>query len=191
MVKYSNMTKCAICRDVYQKWSMSQKVCGKIECAQAQAKIVIAKIERKARKLETLKTHKRLIELQPRRYWITKLKLYFHRYIRMRDKEQPCISCGKPLGDNKFGGSVDAGHYRSVGSAKHLEFEPMNVHAQCKQCNRQLTGNHSEYRKGLISRYGIGEVEYLEENQEPTKYTVLQLQEMIALYKSKWSALQQ
>jgi hypothetical protein len=168
---------------------MTHKVCKEIECAKAYARIVIAKMERKAKKQETLHKHKRLMELQPRRYWITKLKLYFHRYIRMRDKHQLCISCGKPPGENKFGGLIDAGHYRSVGSAKHLEFEPMNVHAQCKQCNRNLGGNHVEYRKGLVKRYGLLQVEYLEENQEVVKLTIPEIQELIALYKSKWSAL--
>ena len=183
------MTKCAICRDVYTKWSMSQKVCGKIECAQAQAKVVIAKIERKARKAETLKTHLRLMELQPRKYWISKLTLYFNRFIRQRDKDKPCISCGMPLKENKFGGTVDAGHFRSIGSAKHLQFEERNVNSQCKQCNRDLQGNHSEYRKGMIVRYGMGEVEWLEADQRDRKYTIDDLKSLITLYQNKYKEL--
>ena len=184
------MTKCAICRDEYAKWSMSQKVCGKVECAQAFARKTILKIEQKARKAEALAIHERKMDLQPRRYWIHKAQLYFNRYIRMRDKDQPCISCGSALQANKFGGSVDAGHYRSVGSAKHLEFDPMNVHAQCKRCNRDLSGNHSEYRKGLIERIGLGNVEWLEANQTPRKFSITELKELILIYKTKWEELQ-
>jgi hypothetical protein len=184
------MTKCAICRGVYIKWSMSQKVCGKVECAKAFARKTILKIEQKARKEEAKAIHQRKMDLQPRRYWVHKAKLYFHRYIRMRDKDQPCISCGATLQPNKYGGSVDAGHYRSVGSAKHLEFEPLNVHAQCKRCNRDLSGNYSEYRKGLIERIGLGEVERLEANQATRKLSITELKELITLYKTKWNELQ-
>jgi hypothetical protein len=169
---------------------MSQKVCGKVECAKAFARKTILKIEQKARKAEAIADQKRKMDLQPRRYWVHKAKLYFHRYIRMRDKDQPCISCGSPLQANKFGGSVDAGHYRSVGSAKHLEFNPFNVHAQCKRCNRELSGNHSEYRKGLIERIGMGNVEWLEANNAPRKLSITELKELISIYKTKWEELQ-
>ena len=183
------MTKCAICRDVYAKWSMSQKVCGKVECAQAFARKTILKIEQKARKVEAKANHQRKMDLQPRRYWVHKAKLYFHRYIRMRDKDQPCISCGATLQPNKYGGSVDAGHFRSVGSAKHLQFNPMNVHAQCKRCNRDLSGNHSEYRKGLIERIGMGNVEWLESNQTPLKLSINDLKKIISIYKNQYEQL--
>ena len=184
------MIKCAICREEYQKWSLSQKVCGKIECAQEHAKIVIAKIERRDKRIETRNAHKRWIDLQPRKYWVAKCKLYFHRYIRQRDKNLPCISCGKPPTNlTTRGGSIDAGHFRSVGSAKHLEFSEFNVHAQCKKCNRQLSGNHSEYRKGLIERFGILFVENLEADQIPRKFNVPELQQMTTYYKSEWNKL--
>jgi len=184
------MTKCAICKAVYIKWSMSQKVCGKVECAKAYARKVILRIEQKARKAEAKAIFQRKMELKPRSYWIRTAKRYFHRYIRMRDKDQPCISCGTTLQPNKFGGSVDAGHFRSVGSAKHLEFDSYNVHAQCKRCNRDLSGNHSEYRKGLIERIGMGNVEWLEANQDTRKLSITELKEIISIYKTKWEELQ-
>jgi hypothetical protein len=184
------MAKCAICHTVYTKWSMSQKVCGDIECARVQAKKVIKRIEERASRADRTKTRQRIESLQPRSYWIKRLKIYFHRYIRERDKALPCISCDRPLKENKFGGTVDAGHYRSVGSAKHMEFEEMNVHAQCKQCNRDLAGNHVEYRKGLVSRYNKELVEWIESNQQVVKLTIVDIKELIELYKRKWNDLQ-
>ena len=183
------MTKCAICRDVYTKWSMSQKVCGKVECKKAFAEKLIIKIEKKAAKDDRKKTRQALEDLEPKGYWIKRLKLYFHRYIRLRDANKPCISCGQPLKENKFGGTVDAGHFRSVGSAPHLRFEAMNVHAQCKHCNRTLQSNHSEYRKGFIERYGIGEVEWIEADQRPRHYSIDDLKSLITVYQNKYKEL--
>ena len=183
------MTKCAICRDVYTKWSMSQKVCGKIECAQAQAKKVIERVTRKAEKAERAKTRSDLLDAKRPVYWRSRLKFYLHRYIRLRDKGLPCISCGTPMQDSKYGGSVDAGHFRSVKTAKHLEFEPRNINAQCKNCNGALHGNYGGYRQGMIVKYGEGEVEWLEADQRPRKYTSSDLKELIALYKRKYEEL--
>jgi hypothetical protein len=71
-----------------------------------------------------------------------------------------------------------------------MEFEEMNVHAQCKQCNRDLAGNHVEYRKGLVSRYGNDLVEWIESNQQVVKLTIVDIKELIELYKNKWNDLQ-
>lgn len=165
---------------------MSHKVCGNVECAIVFARKVIIKIERKNERLEILKTRKRLIELKPKSYWNKKAQFYFNRLIRMRDKYQLCISCHQPFSDNRPGGTVDAGHFRSIGSAPHLRFDALNCHAQCKKCNRNLSGNHSEYRKGLIERIGISKVEAIEADQQERKYTVPDLKEMIASYQKKF-----
>jgi len=62
----------------------------------------------------------------------------FNEFIRARDQAagHHCISSGKPL--DWSGNAVDAGHYRSVGSAPHLRFDERNCHAQSKQNNRFL-----------------------------------------------------
>ncbi len=64
----------------------------------------------------------------------------FNEFIRARDQAagHHCISSGKPL--DWSGNAVDAGHYRSVGSAPHLRFDERNCHAQSKQDNRFLLG---------------------------------------------------
>lgn len=109
----------------------------------------------------------------------------FNAYIRERDKDQPCICCGKPLGVNDLGGTYDAGHYRSVGSASHLRFNEDNVHAQRKICNRWGAGRAVDYRIGLIARIGLERVEALEADNKPRKWT---REELIAIkqeYKEK------
>jgi len=86
--------------------------------------------------------------------------------VHGRDKDQPCISCGR-----FHDGAIHGGHYRSRGSAPHLALDARNVHRQCYPCNVQLHGNLINYRLGLIERYGVAFVEELEADQEPRHYT--------------------
>ena len=83
---------------------------------------------------------------------------------------------------------MDAGHYRSRGSAPHLRFDERNVHSQRKQCNRygfDITG----YRNGLIARIGLEAVEALEAEQAPKHYTAADLKAIRDEYRAKAKAL--
>ncbi|MDD0974852.1 recombination protein NinG [Pseudomonas fontis] len=109
----------------------------------------------------------------------------FNEYIRTRDQAagHHCISSGKPL--DWSGNAVDAGHYRSVGSAPHLRFDERNCHAQSKQDNRFLSGNAVDYRIGLIARIGQEAVNALEADQSVRKYTVEHIKGIKAYYRAK------
>lgn len=111
-------------------------------------------------------------------------QIAFNAYIRLRDQlaGHACISSGKPL--DWSGNAVDAGHYRSVGSAPHLRFDERNCHAQSKQDNRFLSGNAVDYRIGLIARIGLEAVEALEADQSVRKYTVDDLKAIKAHYRA-------
>ncbi|MGS0546723.1 recombination protein NinG [Pseudomonas parakoreensis] len=113
----------------------------------------------------------------------------FNEYIRARDQAagHPCISSGKPL--DWSGNAVDAGHYRSVGSAPHLRFDERNCHAQSKQDNRFLSGNAVDYRIGLIARIGQEAVDALESDQTVRKYTVEEIKAIKAEYRAKTKEL--
>ncbi|MFQ6346011.1 recombination protein NinG [Pseudomonas sp. R11F] len=108
----------------------------------------------------------------------------FNAYIRARDQDvgHLCISSGKPL--DWSGNAVDAGHYRSVGSAPHLRFDERNCHAQSKQDNRFLSGNAVDYRIGLIARIGQEAVDALEADQAPRKYTLEEIKAIKAKYRA-------
>ena len=67
---------------------------------------------------------------------------------------------------------MEAGHYRSRGSASHLRFNLFNIHLQCARCNRYLSGNVVEYRKELIKRIGLNRVEILENDNKPRKFDI-------------------
>ena len=91
----------------------------------------------------------------------------FNEYIRLRDKDQPCISCGR-----HHQGQNHAGHYRSVGAAPQLRFNQFNNSLQCAPCNVHLSGNLIEYRIGLVKKIGLEKVEWLEAQNEPLKLSL-------------------
>lgn len=72
----------------------------------------------------------------------------FSLYVRTKEN-YTCFTCGK-RGD-KY--DMQAGHF------KHnvLDFDEMNVHCQCTQCNHFLSGRLDVYAEKLIQKYGITE----------------------------------
>lgn len=114
--------------------------------------------------------------------YIKEAQAAFNGYIRARDKNKPCISCGCFQGDMVRGGNFDAGHYRSRGSANHLRFHTLNCAGQCKKCNRHLSGNVVEYRKNLLLKLGEKRLIQLENDNSIVRYTIPQLRRIKALF---------
>ena len=135
-----------------------------------------------AAKSKAKETKERKNKLKTRSDWQKEAQKAFNEYIRVRDRGKPCISCGAYIGSSGHGSDCDAGHYRSRGSAP-TEFHTQNVHAQCKKCNRHLSGNIVEYRIGLISRIGIEKVENVEQDNRPRHYTIEDYKRIIKLAK--------
>ena len=84
-------------------------------------------------------------------------KASFQKWIRLRDKDLNCISCGEFHKD-----LWDGGHYFKAEIYSGLIFDERNVHKQCRRCNRFLGGNEIEYRLGLVKRFSKEFVEQLE-----------------------------
>lgn len=143
-----------------------------------------AKVERVADKAR-LATFDRLPKL------IAAAQKEFNAYIRERDKDQPCICCGRTSHDRDLltGSRWDAGHYRSTGSASHLRFREDNCHRQLVHCNRHGAGRAVDYRIGLVARIGQVAVDALEADNTPRKWTREELREIAATYRAKAKAL--
>jgi len=164
---------------------MGQKACS-ILCAISVAKTAAEAKQKKDKAEEAKKDREAREKLKGRSYWLKAAQAEFNRYIRLRDFGKECISCNTILGaSEKHGGQYDAGHFRSVGSAPHMRFVELNVHGQCKKCNRWGAGMHSDYRAKLIKRIGLAGVEKIEADQEPRKYTIDQLKELRQEYRLK------
>lgn len=180
--------KCAICREPFTPARPGAKACSP-KCAEAFAVAARAKSERAAAKAVRAADKVRKESLKGLREWIADAQVAFNAFIRERDRlaGHPCISSGKPL--DWSGNNVDAGHYRSRGSAPHLRYDERNCHAQSKQENRWASGNATDFRIGLIARIGLAEVEALEAENDLRKFTISELKAIKATYVAKLKAL--
>jgi hypothetical protein len=170
---------CVHCGKPFVPQYTSMQIACSLLCARR-----LAVKQRKAKE----KDRKRALETIPD--LIKAAQREFNSYIRLRDRNRPCICCGLPLGQDAVGGGYDCGHYRSTGSAPHLRFDERNAHAQRKQCNRYGAGRAVDYRIGLIQRIGLAEVEALESDNGIRKWTHDELRQIAATYREKRKQLE-
>lgn len=85
---------------------------------------------------------------------------YFSLFVRQRDVAQygTCISCDRPITVD----TSDAGHFIPASKCgRDLLFDPLNVNAECNQCNAWDESHLFGYERGLAKRYGMQIVETL------------------------------
>ena len=140
--------------------------------ARAQAKRVTM-----AAKVDKALTRQKLDKLKSKAQHAKEAQTAFNAFIRQRDVDQPCISCGR-----WHNGQYHAGHYLSVGARPELRFTESNVHKQCAPCNTHLSGNAVLFRRGLVAKLGMELVEWLERPHEPRRDTVDSLKAIKAHY---------
>ncbi|EMB4292194.1 recombination protein NinG [Enterobacter roggenkampii] len=161
---------CPICSTEYIPRSSLQKVCHNYKCAIAFNKQRdaenAAREQRKRDKEARAKWRERKAEVKPLKHWEDLTQRVVNDYIRERDRNLPCISCGTWTTVQ-----WEAGHFRSRGKASHLRYHEDNIHAQCHHCNVHLSGNQQQYRINLIAKIGAERVETLENNNTPHRYT--------------------
>lgn len=180
--------KCKECGAYYIKKQSMQQVCS-MECAIAYSKRKAEEKRKKQEKSDRLEAGRRMRArkeaLKSRSDWLKEAQKAFNEFIRLRDKDLPCISCGR-----YHEGQYHAGHYRSVGACPELRFNEDNVHKQCSACNSHLSGNILEYRLGLIEKIGLERVEFLERKDHPQlKLSVEEIKDLIKVYKAKCKEL--
>lgn len=100
-------------------------------------------------------------------------------YVRWRDRELPCVSCGR-----FHDGQWHAGHYRSAGGHPELRFEPLNIWRQCAPCNTHKSGDLVNYRIELVKRIGLEKVEWLEGPHEPLKLDIEGIKAITAKFRA-------
>lgn len=109
-----------------------------------------------------------------------KAQIVFNSYIRQRDSDQPCISCGqyKPL---------QAGHYYPTQGYDGLRFDAFNCHGECSGCNCFDEGHLIGYGENLIGRIGKVEFDLLklrasDYKKHGHKWSRSELEEIIKFY---------
>ena len=115
-----------------------------------------------------------------------KLDKEFSLFIRLRDSKQfghkaiKCISCGqvKPFEQ------ADAGHYFS---RTHLStrFDELNVHAECRHCNRFKADHLEGFRENLIKKIGQQNFDLLKwKHAQNHKMSDFEYEQLIKYYKA-------
>jgi hypothetical protein len=160
MIQPSLEAVCHVCERPFLRMNTFQVVCG-VRCARK-----VPAIKRKAeRAADKAKREK----LKPRGKWLKEAQAAFNAWIRLRDAEIGCISCGT------LNGKRNAGHYLSTAARPELRFDEDNVHLQCERCNTYLHGNLIAYRVALLARIGVDGVARLEGPWPVRKYRVDEL----------------
>jgi len=160
--------RCKVCNEVFTPNRPLVPVCSP-KCAIDYTNKLKANKAKKEKSIlkEKLKT---LSDLE------AEAKKSFQRYVRLRDKDLPCISCNNSNTNDWAGG-----HYFSAGMYSGLMFDERNCHKQCNtHCNKYLSGNLLEYRKGLIKRFGTEFVKKLESESDQKRNYKYTREELIA-----------
>lgn len=162
--------KCKQCGSLFTPYYSTIQATCSVECA---VKFNTKKeVDKRVRQMKAeLRTHSDYVQI---------LQKVFNEYIRLRDKDKPCISCGKPLI-----GKYDAGHFIPA-TKQSLRFNEDNVHGQCVYCNQHLHGNITKYSYNLPKRIGWERFETLYElEHKEFKVSIEWIKEKIIHYKNK------
>ena len=172
--------KCRVCKGMFAPFKTTQVVCNDITCAITYGK----KLNEKAKLRKHLEEKKEIRaqkeKLKTRSQWLKEAQASFNAFIRERDKDKPCISCGR-----HHEGQYHAGHYLTVGANPELRFHPFNNNKQCSPCNNHLSGNIVKYRPRLIEKIGTKNLEWLEGPHKLQKLTIDDIKEIKAHYKEQ------
>ena len=166
---------CKECKAYFTPFKPLQSVCSAL-CAINKVNKNKLKIQKEAYKIEKER-------IKTRSDWIKEVQTACNAYIRARDAERPCISCGKKL-EKGF----HAGHLRPTTHAP-TRFDTDNIHGQCIQCNLYFHGNTERYKENLILLIGLERVNKLFEPHPPAKWTIDELKALKTEFKLKLKAL--
>lgn len=173
MTRELKKKKCRFCEKEFTPFRSTQKACS-ILCARnlVRKANVDKKIKGLKEKLKNLTDYEK------------EAREVFQRWVRMRDKDLPCISCG-----NHKATRYDGGHWWKAEIYSGLIFHEDNCHKQCSRpCNKDLNGDQSNYRIGLVKRIGLERVVWLEENKDRLRTYKYTKQELIDI-KNHYSLL--
>jgi len=175
--------KCRVCKEPFEPQRPLQSVCG-FDCAKVLGKDKSAKADKEHVKRQRAELKAAKLAIKPKSYWEARAQTAVNKYCRLRDlmAGHNCICCDKPFEPQRPGGSVDAGHWLSRGSHPNLRYDPRNISAQRKNCNRPGGTTAASFRLGMIKRWGIEIVEELEADTTEKHYKIPDLQEIEQKY---------
>lgn len=183
--------KCLGCGERFEKGGMIQTPKGRFHSYSCATTYAIKK-EKKAseRKLLKAQSDQKKADIK----WkkdnnikgrIVLTKRACHAYIRYRDREEPCICCGEPLGEE-----YHAGHWLESGNNPRVRYNEDNIHGQRLQCNFFKGGDSGQYERNLRNKIGDARVDALLDLRGGTvKRKIDDYKEIENYYKSKLQEL--
>jgi hypothetical protein len=172
--------RCKYCKEYFIPKKPLQSICsfehsiewGKLHPKKTSIKRVNSQLKSEAK--EKLETYSQKVN---------KAKVIFQKWIRERDKDLPCISCGTTKAS-----MWHASHFKKAETFSGVIFHELNTWKSCSKCNVFLNGNELKYRENLVKKIGVEQVEALEDLANETrtkKWTIEELQEIKNKYKIK------
>ncbi|KGA59610.1 bacteriophage Lambda NinG family protein [Proteus vulgaris] len=186
--------RCKVCREwfiprqSFQNWcspehgfELSEQRRNK-DREKALAKLKKEKQKKEREEKDKLKSRK--LAVKPLSYFTKQAQTAFNAFIRERDKDEPCISCGR-----FHEGQYHAGHYRTTGANPELRFDEDNCHKQCAPCNNHLSGNIENYTPRLIEKIGQERFDRLMGSHELPKWKREDYERIRDYYRAKLKEL--
>ena len=169
-----------LCKDCRKEPRMGplQSRCGKCVRARAKAKEIVKK--------ERLKVKRQKHKERPAALK-KKLDIIFSRYIRLRDKGKPCVTCGCAWEEG-----FNCGHFQSRRFFA-TRWDERNAHGQCARDNLWGAGEQYLHSIAVDKKYGEGVAQELFKiAHDPNfKLTTEFLKEKLAYYEAKTKALEE
>ncbi|MBD2785400.1 recombination protein NinG [Xenorhabdus sp. DI] len=186
--------KCKVCGEKFHPKFQDEQWCSREHREELAIKLYRKNKEKREKALEKERRRKeaeardklkaRKLAVRPRSYWIKQAQQSVNAYIRERDRDLPCVSCGTFVS-----AQWDAGHYRTTAAAPQLRFDDHNIHKQCVVCNQYKSGNLVPYRVELIRRIGLEKVDAIESNHDRHRWTIEECKAIKAEYQQKLKEL--
>lgn len=154
-----------------------------------QGQELIIKASKKAKMYSAQETKKTYNKEKKERKWelmstaqkIQAARKVFQKWIRNRDKDKPCISCGNNNADQ-----YHAGHYKKAEIYTGVIFNEFGCSKQCLKCNTYLGGNEAQYRVALCLIHGeakVVEFEKLANETRQYRWSSEELKKIMDIYK--------
>ncbi len=179
VIKPPKPRKCKCCPTNFTPCNSLQTVCSP-KCAIQLANQLSDRKQKRQEKAERAAWNKRKADVKPLSHWMNMTQRAFNEFIRTRDAEDLCISCGR-----MHDGQWHAGHFRTVKASPETRFDEDGCHKQCMPCNYHLSGNIPGYKPNLIAKIGQEAFDRLIGPHELKKWTREELQELAAHYRQK------
>jgi len=164
---------CRQCKESFTPSRTMQAVCG-YQCAIDQSRAKRVAHEAKAARKSTKEARERI---KTKSQHLKETQAEFNKFIRARDFDKPCISCGR-----HHTGQYHAGHYRTD---KALRFNEVACFKQCMPCNTHLSGNQVNYRSALVDLLGNDIVDWLDRDHPAPKWTIDELKWLKKYYRQR------